>query len=125
MTKLYTVKTPKPIPCMGDIQGPMTEPTSMKFDDVLSMLCMGYEIYQHNPNKLSEKVLVTKQNIENIKFPTSKAKAISEKKDFKEMQILNKPASQLAPKKSNKSTKEDDASKKEKAVVTADAFEKN
>lgn len=121
MEKLYTVKTPKPIPCMGNIQGPMTEPTSMKFDDVLSMLCMGYEIYQHNPNKLSEKVLVTKQNIGNITFPTSKAKAISDKKDFKEMQLLNKPASKLAPPKKEKKTEEDT----KKAVTTADAFEKN
>lgn len=121
MEKLYTVKTPKPIPCMGNIQGPMTEPTSMKFDDVLSMLCMGYEIYQHNPNKLSEKVLVTKQNIGNITFPTSKEKAISDKKDFKEMQLLNKPASKLAPPKKEKKTEEDT----KKAVTTADAFEKN
>lgn len=123
MRKLYTVATPKEIPCMGGIQGPMTEPVSMKFDDVLEMVCRGYEVYQHNPHKLSEKKLVTKRNIDNITFETSKAEAISEKAVIKEMQTLNKPMKDLAKKK--KPEQKDPVVPPVEKVDTPDVFEKN
>lgn len=125
MRKLYTVMSAKEIPCMGGIQGPMTEPVPMKFDDVLEMVCRGYEIYQHNPHKLSEKKLVTKRNIGNIHFETSKAAAISEKETIKELQTLNRPASELRKKNTKKVDSAQPATETTAKVDTPDVFEKN
>ena len=90
MNKLYVITTPKNIIGMDDIQGPLTTPTPMKFNNVLEMVRRGYEIYQVNPYNHSEKVKVTISNINNISFKISRSAAMSQKKLNREIQEMNK-----------------------------------
>ena len=76
MKKLYTVNTVKNIPGLG-ISGPLTTPMKMEFHHVLDMVKNGYKVYEHNPQDLTEKVLVTMQNINTIEFKNSRATAMN------------------------------------------------
>ena len=91
MAKLYTIETAKPIACLGNIQGPLTTPTALNFTDVLNMINKGFVIYEHNPAKIGEKVRVTKANIKNIVFPTSRAKAGAERALNREVRMMEQP----------------------------------
>lgn len=73
MLKLYTVNTAKEIPSLGGICGPISTPTKMDQNDVIDLIKDGFEIYQHNPADLSEKVLVTLRNVMNVTFTMSRA----------------------------------------------------
>ena len=83
--KFYTINSPREIYGMDGIVGPMTTPTALSFEDVLCMVRKGYEVYEHNPHELSEKVRVNIDNINNIKFSLSRPEAIIKKKLNKEM----------------------------------------
>ena len=91
MGKLYTVATPRNIIGMADIVGPLTTPSEMKFNDVLEMVRLGYEIYQVNPYNYSEKIKVTISNINDIKFKSSISMALSQRKLNREIQEMGKP----------------------------------
>ena len=82
---LYTVATNGNIPFAGGIAGPLTTPTELSRDAVVWMLRHKYEVYQHNPRDLQEKVLVTMTNVGDISFKRTTAgilakKAIDDKK---------------------------------------------
>ena len=47
MKNLYTIESTRPIECLGGIQGPLSTPTNIKFNDVLYMVRKGYVIYKH------------------------------------------------------------------------------
>lgn len=91
MEKLYIVTSRKNIIGMDDIQGPLTTPTIMKFNDVLEMVRKGYGIYQVNPYNHDEKVKVTISNINNIKFKTTRSSNTIQRKLNREIQEMNKP----------------------------------
>ena len=89
--ELYTIKSARPIECLGGIQGPLTTPTSIKFNDVLGMVRKGYEVYKHNPHDLKEKVRVTLTNINTIKFKRSREEATSQRLLNRSIQEMDKP----------------------------------
>ena len=91
MVKLYTVDTPKVIIGMYDIQGPLTTPSKMEFANVLEMVRRGYKIYQVNPYDYNEKVRVTVSNINSIKFKTTRAANVAQRKLNQEIQDMDKP----------------------------------
>lgn len=87
--KLYTVASNGPISCLADIQGPLTTPTKMEFIDVLNMVKKGYVVYEHNPADLTEKVRVTINNINSIKFTSSRTAAVNRRNINEEKQVVD------------------------------------
>lgn len=106
MEKLYTVASAKPICGMGGIQGPLTTPSKIKFNDVLEMVRKGYEIYQVNPVDHSEKVRVSISNINDIVFKNTRSATTMQRKLNREIQNLNKPMYVDVVKKDTKSVVE-------------------
>lgn len=98
MRRLYTIASERPIACLGGIQGPLTTPTPIGYEDIITMITKGYEIYQHNPVKLTEKVRVTRSNVNSIKFETTRAKAAAERALNKEIQQMATPVDKLVKK---------------------------
>lgn len=143
MEKLYTVTSVLPIPALDNIVGPMTTPTKFDQQDVLWMLKNGYEVYQHNPFKKSEKVKVTRANINSIKFNGTRESATAERLLNRSIQEMDKPLNtpvikkneaqksqptqskqNTAPKKNDTETKEKKDDTKETKVSTPDDFKK-
>ena len=91
MSNKYTVASSGPIPGLGGINGPLTTPTPMAFNDVLYMVRKGYVVFEHNPFDISEKVRVTIDNIRNIRFKSSAAVAISRRNLNKQLQEMDSP----------------------------------
>lgn len=79
MRGYYTIASSGPIACLGGINAPITTPTIMKKADVLKLINAGHDVYKHNPAKKSEKVKVTFDNINNIKFGTTAAQATEDR----------------------------------------------
>ena len=102
MVKLYTVDTAGPIACLDNILGPLTTPTEMPIGEVVKMLRKKYVIYQHNPVKLTEKVLVTLQNVNSISFSTTRVKATKERLHNRSVQNKGKVVTGKAPLQSGK-----------------------
>lgn len=90
MKKLYTVATVDEIIGLN-IQGPLTTPTKMEFNNVLQMIQRGYTVYEHNPKDLTEKVLVNTSNINSITFKNSRADALSRRELNKTLIEESKP----------------------------------
>lgn len=90
---LYTIYTHKRIDALGGIFGPVLKPTSITEADALNLIKDGATVYCHNPYNTTEKILVTRQNWNNIKFTTTrgdmirKNAAISEKRNKIEKSI--------------------------------------
>lgn len=90
MRKLYTVLTQKEIPSLNGIRGPLTTPVEIDSVSVLNMVRKGYEVYQHNPYILTEKVRVTANNYNKIVFPTNEEKSIEIAKKREEEERITK-----------------------------------
>ena len=90
MRKLYTVLTQKEIPSLNGIKGPLTTPVEIDSISVLNMVRRGYEVYQHNPYILTEKVRVTVSNYNKIVFPTNEEKSIEIAKKREEEERITK-----------------------------------
>lgn len=91
MKELYTIESPRPIHCLGGIQGPLSTPTQLSFNDVLYMVKEGYVVYKHNPHDIKEKIRVTKSNINNIKFRRTREIATSERLLNRSIQEMDTP----------------------------------
>lgn len=76
MLHLYTITTPKPIPCLGNITGPITNPVKLSLPNVMKLLSNGYEVYQHNPADKRERVKVTIENVNTIHFTKTKNEVV-------------------------------------------------
>ena len=87
--KLYTIASNGPISCLAGIQGPLTTPTKMEFIDVLNMVKKGYAVYEHNPSDTTEKVRVTINNINSIKFTSSRIAAVNRRNSNEEKQAIS------------------------------------
>ena len=85
--KLYSIENVLPIPCLGNIVGPVRTPVRLSEKEVIVLLQSGFTLYEHNPLKTKEKVKVTMSNYNSIKFETSKKDAVDEKKVQKELII--------------------------------------
>ena len=91
MKELYTIASARPIESLGGIQGPLSTPTQLKFNDVLAMVRKGYVIYKHNPHDLTEKVRLNMKNINNISFKRTRAEATSQRLLNRSIQEMDKP----------------------------------
>ena len=103
MDKLYTVTTPGPIPGLDNIVGPLTTPMRLSKINVLEMLKNNYEVYEHNPSNKTEKVRVTRYNINSIKFNSNRAVSTSKRKLNRSIQEMSKPVMVEPVKKEEKS----------------------
>jgi len=108
--KLYTIKDIKPIPCLGNIVGPIKTPVRLSESDVLSLVKAGFNVYEHNPLKKKESVKVTLHNYRSIVFETSTKDAIIENRVKKEL-IKENNSSDKKDKKKKEETSKDDAVK--------------
>ena len=106
MRQLYTVDSSGVIPFAGGINGPLSTPTVLPIDAVITMVRKGYVVYQHNPVNLSEKVLVTKDNVGKVGFKTNKAQGVTTRALNRSIQEMEKES-------------------KEKKEVIADVVRKN
>lgn len=79
MRDLYTITSSGTIGCLGGIKAPITSPTPMKKNDVIGLINSGHCVYKHNPAKPSEKVLVTLDNINSIRFRVTQVKATEDR----------------------------------------------
>lgn len=91
MKDLYTIETKKSIDCLGGIVGPLTTPTQIEFNDALRLVAKGFKMYKHNPHDLTEKVLVTRANINSIKFTRTREEATSKRLLNRSIQDMDKP----------------------------------
>lgn len=107
--KLYTIKDIKPIPCLGNIVGPIKTPVRLSESDVLSLVKAGFNVYEHNPLKKKESVKVTLHNYRSIVFETSTKDAIIENRVKKE--LIKEDISDKKDKKKKEETPKDDAVK--------------
>ena len=87
--KLYTVQSTGVIPGLG-INGPLTTPTKMEFLHVLDMVKKHYVVYEHNPSDTTEKVRVTINNINSIKFNSTRLAAVNRRNLNEEVQAMDK-----------------------------------
>jgi len=90
-TKLYVIDTVKQIPCLENICGPITEPVKLGREDVIDLVKRGYTVYQVNPNDKTEKVLVTRSNINKIQFKNTRAAATTKRMLNRQIQDMNSP----------------------------------
>lgn len=92
MRQLYTVASEGvSIPYAGGINGPLSTPTVLPLDTVVTMVRKGYEVYQHNPVNLNEKVLVTAKNVGQVEFKSTKSETVTKRALNKSIQDMNKP----------------------------------
>lgn len=91
MNGFYTVESSKPIDCLGGIQGPLTTPVRLSFRDALQLVSKGLVVYKHNPYDLTEKVRVTRSNINTIKFERTREQATSQRLLNRSIQELDTP----------------------------------
>ena len=91
MNGFYTVESSKPIDCLGGIQGPLTTPVRLSFRDALQLVSKGLVVYKHNPYDLTEKVRVTRSNINTIKFNRTREQATSQRLLNRSIQELDTP----------------------------------
>ena len=107
--KLYTIENIRPIPCLGNIVGPIRTPVRLEEKDVIDLVKNNFSVYEHNPLKKKEKVKVTLNNYSSITFKTSKKEAIDEKALKKELikETTTPPEKKEKEKKKEKETKND------------------
>ena len=74
---LYTVADSGKILGLG-INGPLSQPTEMEDYDVSAMVRAGRKIYQHNPYRKNDKVLLTVDNMGTIRFTPAVRKVVKE-----------------------------------------------
>ena len=107
--KLYTIENIRPLPCLGNIVGPIRTPVRLEEKDVIDLVKNNFSVYEHNPLKKKEKVKVTLNNYSSITFKTSKKEAIDEKALKKELikETTTPPEKKEKEKKKEKETKND------------------
>lgn len=67
-TLMVTIETVGRIPAIcGD--GPILVPTRMSYSLVSKLVMSGVRVYDHNPNDIHQKVLLTRNNINTDRFP--------------------------------------------------------
>ena len=91
MNGFYTVESSRPIDCLGGIQGPLTTPVRLSFRNALHLVSKGMVVYKHNPYDLTEKVRVTRSNINSIKFTRTREQATSQRMLNRSIQELDTP----------------------------------
>lgn len=127
--KVYTIDTCKEIPCLGGIVGPVTTPVRIKFSDVLWLIKNGYTVYQCNPYDSSEKILVTKSNINNIEFGKNRETVTTQRLKNRAYQEISTPVTvDVLKKDANKKVEPYKAeTKKDEKVIAPEtsSFEKN
>lgn len=89
MEKKYIVTSPRVILGLG-IQGPITTPIKIDFNNLLRMIRTGYEIYQVNPYDPSEKVRVTISNMHTITFKNTRPQVVKREIENKKNQLIDK-----------------------------------
>lgn len=125
MRKLYTVLTQKEIPSLNGIKGPLTTPVEIDSISVLNMVRRGYEVYQHNPYILTEKVRVTVSNYNKIVFPTNEEKSIEiAKKREEEERIAEEMKIPVVSKEENSSKNNNNNNYNNKKLNKPDSFKK-
>lgn len=125
MRKLYTVLTQKEIPSLNGIRGPLTTPVEIDSVSVLNMVRKGYEVYQHNPYILTEKVRVTANNYNKIVFPTNEEKSIEiAKKREEEERIAEEMKIPVVSKEENSSKNSNNNNYNNKKLNKPDNFKK-
>ena len=134
MGRYFTIASAMPIKALGDINGPLTTPVQIPYADILNMLRKNYVIYEHNPVNKAEKVRVTIDNVNNVKFTTSRYDALLRKEANLEMQELSKPlgdiikenkVEQRVNSSKNINSKKADSNSDSVEVILPDAFTKN
>ncbi|GEM_PF-5882393 len=134
MGRYFTIASAMPIKALGDINGPLTTPVQIPYADILDMLRKNYVIYEHNPVNKAEKVRVTIDNVNNVKFTTSRYDALLLKEANLEMQELSKPlgniikenkVEQRVNSSKNINSKKADSNSDSVEVILPDAFTKN
>lgn len=84
MNKLVTIESNGPIKAMGGISGPIKTPTSVSITTIVSLINDNIVVYEVNPRNYSEKVRLTRLNINSINFKTiTKEKIDNNKKIIK------------------------------------------
>ena len=136
--KLYIITTPREIPCLGGICGPVSTPVQLERNDVVNLVKKGFEIYQCNPYDTSERVRVTRGNINTITFSRTRAAVTSQRMLNRSIQDMEKPiVADVVKKDTNKEkeeyknkssetkkTNETKSSKDNTKIVTPDDFTK-
>ena len=134
MGRYFTIASAMPIKALGDINGPLTTPVQIPYADILDMLRKNYVIYEHNPVNKAEKVRVTIDNVNNVKFTTSRYDALLLKEANLEMQELSKPlgniikenkVEQRVNSSKNINSKKADSNSDSVEVILPDAFTKH
>ena len=90
-SKKYIITTAKEIPCLSGICGPITEPVSLERNDVLALVKKGFEVYECNPYDPSERVRVTRANVNSITFSRGRATVTAQRLLNRSIQDMEKP----------------------------------
>jgi hypothetical protein len=122
--KLYTIDGTKEIPCLNNICGPVTEPVPLSREDVIDLLKRGFSVYQVNPHDKTEKVLVTRSNINSVVFKSTRAGATSKRLLNREIQKMSAPVTVDVVHK-NQSTKVEEKTEKKSETNTSSETKKN
>lgn len=118
-TKKYIITTAAEIPFLGGITGPITTPVKISDLDLIWLINNKFTVYQCNPYDDTDRVLVTRTNMYDIKFTRNRAIVTKERNERIKGQEFNKPIEQV--KKEVDNIKEE---KKETKVVEPDKFQK-
>ena len=74
-TKLVTIASVGSLPELGGISGPVINPCSLPIETIVKLLNGHKKVYEVNPAKKSERVLLTLKNVKSVNFVTRKPAA--------------------------------------------------
>lgn len=70
-TKFVTIESYGPIPALGGILGPITSPSYIDINVIISLINSGKVIYEVNPKNIKEKIRLTRDNVLKYNFNTT------------------------------------------------------
>ena len=73
-TKFVTIESYGIIHALGGIMGPVTSPCNLDISVIISLINSGKMIYEVNPKNITEKVLLTRDNVLKDNFNSSVVK---------------------------------------------------
>lgn len=67
-TKYVTIESPGKISVLGGLLGPITTPSYIDINIIISLINSGKVVYEVNPSNVKEKIRLTRKNVLNYNF---------------------------------------------------------
>ena len=109
-SKLCTITSYGKIKELGGITAPITRPTKISVDIIIRLINQGITVYEVNPYKRTEKVLLTRENVNSDNFfkTTNVTEKVEEPADTETSEPVTEETKSYSNGKKNKAVKASD-----------------